>query len=129
MNYIGLNVPYQNNGSLSDIWGNGGYSGHNSSVMNRDSEGIGSGIGMNLPTMRLGLGLLGSLGSIWGASNMNKLAKDQLNYTKRVTDTNLKNQATAYNTSLEDRIRSRMAVEGRSAEEGDAYLDRNRLTY
>lgn len=97
--------------------------------MNNMPQDAGMGFGMNMPTARLGLGLLGSLGGLLGASNMNSLAKKQFKYAKRVTDTNLRNQATSYNTSLEDRIRSRLAAEARPQSEAEPYLDRNRMTY
>lgn len=93
------------------------------------STGGGAGSGMNWQT-GLGMGLQGlnTLGNIWGAWQSNKLAKDQLNFTKMITNANLNNQIKSYNTALEDRSRSRAAVEGQSSAEAQAYVDKNRLT-
>lgn len=83
--------------------------------------------GMNAPTINMGIQGLNTLGNLWGAWQSNKLAKDQLNFTKMITNTNLNNQMQAYNTALEDRSRSRAAVEGQSAEQAAAYVSANRL--
>lgn len=83
--------------------------------------------GMNMPTMAMGLQGLQGLGNIWGAWQSNKLAKDQLDFTKRFSSANLANQTQAYNTALEDRSRARAAVEGQNAQQQQDYVDRNRL--
>ncbi|ALA45525.1 hypothetical protein ADP65_00056 [Achromobacter phage phiAxp-3] len=90
--------------------------------------GILGGLGMNIPTLQLGLGMLSSLGGLYGASQANKLARDSFNFTKDVTNTNLNNQIKSYNTALEDRSRSRAIQEGRSQESAQEYIDRNRLS-
>jgi hypothetical protein len=90
--------------------------------------GAGSGFGFNVPTANLALAGLGTIGNLWGAFQSAKLAKKQFNYTKDVTETNLAGQIKSYNTALEDRIRSRAKVEGMSADQAQAYLDRNKLT-
>lgn len=87
-----------------------------------------SGLGFNIPTLQMGIQGLNTIGNIWGAWQSNKLAKDQLNFTKMITNTNLNNQIKSYNTALEDRSRSRAAVEGQSASEAQSYVDRNRLS-
>lgn len=84
--------------------------------------------GANIPTFQLGLGALQTGFGLWNAMNQNKLAKQQFKYTKSVTDTNLNNQISSFNTALEDRARARAAVEGQSDAERDAYVERNRLT-
>lgn len=89
---------------------------------------MGSNLGFNIPTAQLALSGLGTLGSLWGAFQSAKMAKKQFRYTKDVTENNLANQIKSYNTSLEDRIRSRAAVEGMSPEMAQQYLDRNRLS-
>ena len=71
---------------------------------------------------------LSTIGGLWAAFKAQKLAKQQFKYTKNVTDTNLNNQIKSYNTTLEDRIRSRAKVEGMSPEMAQAYIDNNRLT-
>ena len=76
----------------------------------------------------LALSGLQTLGNLWSAFQMNKLAKKQFNYTKDVTETNLANQIQSYNTALEDRSRSRAFVEGQSADQAQAYIDQNRLS-
>lgn len=84
-------------------------------------------LGWNMPTFQAGLQGLNTLGNVWGAWQAGKLAKDQLNFTKMVANTNLNNQIKSYNTALEDRARSRAAVEGQTAAQQQAYVDRNRL--
>ena len=91
-------------------------------------QGAGGGFGFNMPTLQMGIQGLNTIGNIWGAWQSNKLAKDQLNFTKMITNTNLNNQIKSYNTALEDRSRSRAAVEGQSASEAQSYVDRNRLS-
>lgn len=101
---------------------------------NLDNSLFGSGngssdqLGMNIPTFQLGLGALGSLANIYGGFQANKLAKDQLNFTKSVTNTNLNNQIKSYNTALEDRARSRATAENRDQSTADAYIAANKLT-
>ena len=91
--------------------------------------GAGNGfqVGWNMPTFQMGLQGLNAIGNIWGAWQANKLAKDQLNFTKDFANRNLANQTAAYNTALEDRARARAAVEGQTSAESQAYIDRNRL--
>lgn len=91
-------------------------------------SGSASQLGMNVPTFQLGLGALGSLANIYGGFQANKLAKDQLNFTKSVTNTNLNNQIKSYNTALEDRARSRATAENRDQSTADAYIAANKLT-
>lgn len=91
-------------------------------------SGSASQLGMNVPTFQLGLGALGSLANIYSGFQANKLAKDQLNFTKSVTNTNLNNQIKSYNTALEDRARSRATAENRDQSTADAYIAANKLT-
>ena len=79
-------------------------------------------------TLKFGLGGLNTIGNIWGAWQAGRLAKDQLNFTKKIANANLDNQIKSYNTALEDRSRSRAFTEGQSAAEAQAYVDRNRLS-
>jgi hypothetical protein len=71
------------------------------------------GLGANLDTARLGIGALGSIASIWNASQQNKLAKASFNHQKGILDTNLANQIKSYNLSVDDKFRSRAVMEGR----------------
>ena len=83
--------------------------------------------GWNANTLSFGLQGLQGLGSLWGAWQSNKLARDQLDFTKNFARANLANQTQAYNTSIEDRARSRGAVEGQTSAEQAAWVARNRL--
>ncbi len=86
-----------------------------------------SGFGFNMPSAQLLLGGVQTIGSIWNAWESQKLAKKQFAFQKDVTETNLRNQIQAYNTTLEDRGRSRANTEGQSAEVAQSYVDSNRL--
>lgn len=95
-----------------------------------DPSFIGSpdtGFGWNLPTAALGVGAVGTLGNLYGGLKANKLAKQQFDFTKQAYQTNLANSIKSYNTALEDRVGSRMRAAGKSQEEIDAYLNKNRL--
>ncbi len=83
--------------------------------------------GLNFDTGKLALQGLGTIGSLWAAFQAQKLAKKQFSMTKKVTEANLGNSIASYNTTLEDRARSRAAVEGQSQEQMNAYIDKNRL--
>ena len=91
-------------------------------------NGAGTGLGFNIGTGQLALGGLSALTNIWGANKQMKLAEDQFDFTKKIATTNLNNQVKSYNTALEDRIRSRAAMEGSSSAEAEAYLNKNRLS-
>lgn len=71
--------------------------------------------------------ILGSVGSLYGAFKSYGIAKDSLDLNKRAFETNLNNQRQTYNTALEDRIRSRAAVEGRGSKYVSDYLNKNSL--
>lgn len=86
-----------------------------------------SGFGFNMPTAQLALGGLNALGSLWGANKALGLARDQFNFTKDITQTNLRNQTQSYNTALEDRYRTRAVAEGRSQADAEADLEKHRL--
>ncbi len=70
---------------------------------------------------------LGAIGGLWGSIQQNKIAKQQLALSREAFETNIRNSIQSYNTTLEDRIRARYAMEGRGSGEADAYLDENRL--
>lgn len=74
------------------------------------------------------IGGIGTLGNLWGSSRALGLARDQFNFQKEFANTNLANQIKSYNTALEDRARSRAAVEGQSQDQAQAYIDKNRLS-
>ncbi len=91
-------------------------------------NGAGTGLGFNIGTGQLALGGLSALTNLWGANKQMKLAEDQFDFTKKIATTNLNNQVKSYNTALEDRIRSRAAMEGSSSADAEAYLNKNRLS-
>ena len=70
---------------------------------------------------------IGAIGGLWGSIQQNKIAKQQLTLSRDAFETNMRNSIQSYNTTLEDRIRARYAMEGRGSGEADAYLDANRL--
>ena len=84
-------------------------------------------LGMNLGTGQLVLGGIGTIGNLWSAWQAQKLAKEQFNYQKDITDTNLANQIQSYNTALSDRINSRGFVQGDSQSTIDQYIEENSL--
>jgi len=91
-------------------------------------NGAGTGLGFNIGTGQLAFGGLSSLANLLGANKQMKLAEDQFDFTKKIATTNLNNQVKSYNTALDDRIRSRAAMEGSSSAEAEAYLNKNRLS-
>ncbi len=88
--------------------------------------GAGSPLGFNLGTGQLALSGLQTLGGLWAAFESRKMAKQQFNYTKEITDTNLGNQIRSYNTQLTDRANTRAIVNGQSAADRDRYIEENR---
>lgn len=84
--------------------------------------------GMNAPTLQMGLSGINTLGNLWGAFQANKLARDQLDFTKKITNTNLNNSVQSYNTALTDRAKARGFTEGKSDEEVQNYITTNRLS-
>lgn len=93
-----------------------------------NGSGLTDQLGMNIPTFQLGLGALGSLANIYGGFQANRLAKDQLSFTKDITNTNLNNSIKSYNTALEDRARSRAVAENRDQSTADEYIEKNKLS-
>lgn len=77
--------------------------------------------------LKFGIGAIQTLGSLWNSYSQNKLAEKSLKLQTRAFETNLGNQTKTYNTALEDRIRSRYNTEGRSSEEAQTYIERNKL--
>lgn len=84
-------------------------------------------LGFNLDTLRLGLGGLQTIGNLWNAFQANQLAKEQFDFTKGITKTNLANSIQSYNTSLTDRINARAFTEGRPEGYVEDYLAENKL--
>lgn len=109
--------------------------GHNGGTQPSGGAGAGgmfgtgnnSGIGWNTDTLKVGLGGIQTLGNLWNAWQDQNLAKEQFEFQKGVTNTNMASQLKSYNTSLEDRIRARGFTEGQSQNQMDDYTSRNRL--
>lgn len=122
-----FNTPamgYQPGMTLGDYTSPGTSTAGNSSLFGGASQGL----GLNIPTFQLGLGALGSLANIYGGFQANRLAKDQLSFTKDITNTNLNNSIKSYNTALEDRARSRAVAENRDQSTADEYIEKNKLS-
>ena len=88
------------------------------------------GLGFNIPTGKLLFNGLGTLGQLWTGFQGAKLAKKSFEHTRDITNANLNNQISSYNTALERIARARFVGEGRgenSAQERE-YVARNRLT-
>lgn len=86
-----------------------------------------NGLGFNLGTGQLVLGGIQAIGNIWAAMEAQKLGREQFDFTKGITNTNLANQITSYNTTLADRIKSRSFTEGRPDGYAEQYIDENKL--
>ena len=84
-------------------------------------------LGFNMDTLRLGLGGLQTIGNLWNAFEANKLAKEQFDFTKGITNTNLTNSIQSYNTAMGDKINARAFTEGRPEGYVDQYLAENKL--
>ena len=84
-------------------------------------------LGMNIGTGQLVLGGIGTIGNLWSAWQAQKLAKEQFNYQKGITDTNLANQIQSYNTALSDRNTSRGFTQGDSQSTIDQYIEENSM--
>lgn len=85
-------------------------------------------LGMNIPTMQLGLGGIQTLAGLYTGLQSLGLAKDQFNFQKGLAQTNLNNSVQSYNTSLTDRANARAVVEGQSNADRDAYINANKLS-
>lgn len=117
-------MSYQPGMTLGDYTSPGASTAGNSSMFGGASQGL----GLNIPTFQLGLGAIGSLANIYGGFQANRLAKDQLSFTKDITNTNLNNSIKSYNTMLEDRARSRAVAENRDQSTADEYIEKNKLS-
>lgn len=85
-------------------------------------------IGPNIGTLGTAFSGMQALANLYGAFQGQKLARQQFDFTKDVTNTNLANQIKSYNTALEDRINSRAAYQGLSQDQVRDYLDRNSMS-
>jgi hypothetical protein len=82
--------------------------------------------GWNMDTAKLALGGLQTLGNLWMGARALKMAKEQFNYQKGVTETNLVNSIQSYNTALQDRANNRADATNSSQASADAYVEANK---
>lgn len=88
----------------------------------------GSDLAWNTGTLNTGFKGLATLGSLWGAFQGNKLARKQFSAAQDAYNTNVTNQIKSYNTSLEDRIRSRYAYNDKAGQaEATRQIEANKL--
>jgi hypothetical protein len=80
-----------------------------------------------IPSLQLGLSGLQTVANIWNMINANKLATDQLNYTKQVGNANLGNSIKSYNTQLTDRANMDASVGGWDSAKMASYVNDNQL--
>lgn len=76
---------------------------------------------------KTGVGALQTVSGLYNAYNSNKMAKQQLRFSRNFANANLANQTQSYNTALADRARSRGVMEGQSQAQVDGYIAANRL--
>jgi hypothetical protein len=123
----GLNAP-QTAPIGSNMVGMGGVTAGMNLPANNTLGGQGNnGLGFNLGTGQLVLGGIQAIGNIWAAMEAQKLGREQFNFQKGITNTNLANQITSYNTTLADRIKSRSFTEGRPDGYAEQYIEDNKL--
>ena len=84
-------------------------------------------LGKNLGTANLALGAIGTIGNLWSAWQAQKLAKEQFNFQKGVTNTNLANQIQTYNTRLAGLSQIRGQMSGADPSTTQGYIQDNSL--
>lgn len=122
-----LQTPQMNGGNTGV--GYTGITGMNTPQVQPPQAGggaAGTGLGFNIGTGQLVLGGIQAIGNLWAAWEAQKLAREQFDFTKGVTNTNLGNSIQSYNTQLSDRINSRAFTEGRPEGYADKYIEDNR---
>lgn len=126
---LGMSLPTQT--QLADVSGTGtsglasALSGYNAGTGNA-ANGL---FGLSLKdTIGAGLSGLSTIGGLVGSLGSLSLANKQYDLQKQAYTTNLANSVQAYNTSLEDKARSRGVVEGQSDSQVQAYIDAHKAT-
>jgi hypothetical protein len=89
-------------------------------------------LGWNMDTMKLGLAGIQVAGNLYGAWQAQKLAKENLAMQRDFGEQNMANAIMAYNTTLQDKMRGRVAAEagqagGTSQAQADEYLRTHEL--
>ena len=78
-----------------------------------------------------GLGMIskgiGTIGSIWGAVQQNKLASEMFDFQKKTYADNYANQIASYNTALQERADGRASQEGRGQGWANRYVEKNKI--
>lgn len=90
-------------------------------------QGMGTPLGLNLGTAGMAIQGIAALGNLWMSYQANKLARDNFNFQKDVTETNIAHKIQSYNTALGDRARSRGVMEGQTQSQVDQYVNDNKL--
>jgi hypothetical protein len=126
---LGVNAPGEFN-SLSSFGMSSPTLGANSGGFNLPAGNApaAGGLGMNIPTLQLGLGGVSTLANLYSGLKALGLAQDQFDFQKQFAQKNLVNSTTSYNTALTDRATARGAVEGQSAQQVQDYINKNRLS-
>lgn len=86
------------------------------------------GLGMNMPTLQLGIGALQTGAGLYTGLQALGLANKQYKLSREMSNANLNNSISSYNTSLEDRVRARYGVEGKSQDAASGYIDSHKMT-
>lgn len=102
-----------------------GYGGMSS--WGQQGAGMGSGFGLNMPTLALGLQGLNSLGSLYMGAKSLSLANKQFESAERFSNANLANQTHLVNDTLQTRIKRIGSGNGTSAADMAAEYERRKL--
>lgn len=88
----------------------------------------GNNFGFNIPSLQLGLQGLSALSGLYFGNKALGMAEDQFAFQKEMANKNLNNSVTAYNTGLEDRLRSRAEFAGDNSGSWQSDFERLKAT-
>lgn len=123
INQYGMGSPTLGAG-VPDLGGTLGTTAGLAGAAGAGSPGAFAGLGLNLPTLQLGLDSIGKFGSLYAGIQSLGLAKDQFAFQKDMAGKNYNNSVSSYNTSLADRANARQSVDGSNAA---AYIAAHKL--
>jgi hypothetical protein len=83
--------------------------------------------GFNLDGLEMISKGIGTIGSIWGAVQQNKLANEMFDFQKQTYADNYANQIASYNTALQERADGRASQEGRGRGWANRYVEKNKI--
>ena len=83
--------------------------------------------GFNLDGLEMISKGIGTIGSIWGAVQQNKLANEMFDFQKQTYADNYANQIASYNTALQERADGRASQEGRGQAWANRYVAKNKI--